>query len=471
MKEKFRRWKGKWAMPVRAVVGQEATPRGPKRDVPSNKVVPGAIGKSQRQACFPLHSGSMGSNSSQGFLVRRLWRDLPLVAKGIVALGFPIVVLTFGLNLYHQDVEKEAEAERWVAHSEVVRSDLRDLLISLLGMESAARGYAISLRPEMKHRFGEEKKDALRRLDEIERQVADNPLQLARASELRPIILTKIKRMEALLESGGGRPLTESDGTFDSSDAAMKAARAAVEQIDREEDQLQRLRLSRSKQDHDQSIKIVGITISIALLSIVGSLLLFIAFIRRRMKQLQIAARALRTEMPLVTSEKDKDEIGQLQAELERTSEIIAGRTRELRASEAQLRTIVDNTTAIVYIKDLESRFVLVNAQYERAFGFKSGQIIGRSPVELFGKEIGSALRANDLQVIQSRKPAQFEEQMVRNGKILTYISVKVPLLDEAGEPYGLCGISTDISSRKEASHEVQRRWHQPVLPSERLWR
>jgi two-component system CheB/CheR fusion protein len=175
--------------------------------------------------------------------------------------------------------------------------------------------------------------------------------------------------------------------------------------------------------------------------------------------------------MPLVTSEKDKDEIGQLQAELERTSEIIAGRTRELRASEAQLRTIVDNTTAIVYIKDLESRFVLVNAQYERAFGFKSGQIIGRSPVELFGKEIGSALRANDLQVIQSRKPAQFEEQMIRNGKILTYISVKVPLLDEAGEPYGLCGISTDISSRKEASHEVQRRWHQPVLPGERLWR
>ena len=60
-----------------------------------------------------------------------------------------------------------------------------------------------------------------------------------------------------------------------------------------------------------------------------------------------------------------------------------------------------------------ESRFILVNAQYERAFGFTSGQIIGRSPVELFGEEAGSALRANDLKVIQSHKPAQFEERMV----------------------------------------------------------
>jgi hypothetical protein len=103
--------------------------------------------------------------------------------------------------------------------------------------------------------------------------------------------------METLLESGG-RPLTESDGILNSSDAAMKAARAAVEQIDREEDQLQRLRLSRFKQDHDQSIKIVGITISIALLSIIGSLLLFIAFIRRRMKQLQIARERCEQKCP-----------------------------------------------------------------------------------------------------------------------------------------------------------------------------
>jgi PAS domain S-box-containing protein len=248
----------------------------------------------------------------------------------------------------------------------------------------------------------------------------------------------------------------------------MKPARIALDQMGREESQLQRLRRSHSNQDHEQSIEIVGVTISIALLSIVGSLLLFIAFIRRRMKHLQLVARALRTELPLVRSEKDKDEIGQLQDELEHTSEIIASRTRDLREREGQLRAIVDNTTAIVYIKDLESRFVLVNGQYERAFGFRSGQIIGRSPVELFGEEVGNVLRANDLKVLQSRKPAQFEEQMLRDGKFLTYISVKVPLLDAAGRPYGLCGISTDISStKKNADQENKPRWDEAVLSGE----
>ena len=39
-----------------------------------------------------------------------------------------------------------------------------------------------------------------------------------------------------------------------------------------------------------------------------------------------------------------------------------------LRASEQRLQDILDNSTAVVSVKDLELRYILVNREYERRF-------------------------------------------------------------------------------------------------------
>ena len=48
-----------------------------------------------------------------------------------------------------------------------------------------------------------------------------------------------------------------------------------------------------------------------------------------------------------------------------------------LRASEQRLQDMVDNTTAIIFVKDLDLRYVLINREYERRYQVQRDQIGG----------------------------------------------------------------------------------------------
>jgi PAS domain S-box-containing protein len=118
-------------------------------------------------------------------------------------------------------------------------------------------------------------------------------------------------------------------------------------------------------------------------------------------------------------------------------------------AEEHHLRQIVDNSSAVIYVKDLDGRLVLVNRSFERLFKVRAERVLGHTDHEFFPKEIADVLRANDLRVIQLGHELEFEEQVPMGGSIRTYLSNKFPLFDSEGRVSAICGISTDISSRK----------------------
>jgi PAS domain S-box-containing protein len=76
-----------------------------------------------------------------------------------------------------------------------------------------------------------------------------------------------------------------------------------------------------------------------------------------------------------------------------------------LRVSEQRLLAIVDNTTALVFIKDLELRYVLVNREYERLFDIGRDQIRGKTDFDVHPHSVAETLRANDRQVIETGGP------------------------------------------------------------------
>jgi formate hydrogenlyase transcriptional activator len=126
-----------------------------------------------------------------------------------------------------------------------------------------------------------------------------------------------------------------------------------------------------------------------------------------------------------------------------------------LRTSEEQLQSILDNSTAVIYVKDLESRFLRVNRHFEELYNIPRGQAKGKTDYDLFPKEMAENLRANDQKVLQSAAPLEFEEVVAHSGGIHTYISIKVPLFDPWGRPYAVAGISTDITERKKAEEAL----------------
>ena len=125
-------------------------------------------------------------------------------------------------------------------------------------------------------------------------------------------------------------------------------------------------------------------------------------------------------------------------------------RTEEaIHRSKQLLEEVANNTTAVIYVKDLDGRFLFVNRRFEELFKLPTGQAVGRTNHEIFPRDIADAFRANDLEVLRQDRTIEYEEFAPQPDGLHTYISIKLPLRDQTGRPYATCGISTDITERK----------------------
>lgn len=120
-----------------------------------------------------------------------------------------------------------------------------------------------------------------------------------------------------------------------------------------------------------------------------------------------------------------------------------------LRRSERLLKDVIDHTTAVIYVKGTDGRFMLTNRRFEQLFNLTADQIVGRTNQDLFPREFADAFSANDRQVLERTAPVEYDEIAPHRDGPHDYISIKFPLYDETGTPYAVCGISTDITERK----------------------
>jgi PAS domain S-box-containing protein len=128
-----------------------------------------------------------------------------------------------------------------------------------------------------------------------------------------------------------------------------------------------------------------------------------------------------------------------------------------VRRREQQLDAILDNSTAVIYLKDKDGRYMLVNRQFEELFHTSREEVKGKTDHDLFPRYMADAFRANDRKVLKERCELEIEETAPgEHGINRTYISIKFPLFDDDGVPYGVCGISTDISARKKAEQQLR---------------
>ena len=116
-----------------------------------------------------------------------------------------------------------------------------------------------------------------------------------------------------------------------------------------------------------------------------------------------------------------------------------------------QLMALIDNTSAVIYMRDADGRYLLVNRQYERLFDLRREKIVGLTDHDLFPRDIADAFRENDRQALARGVPLQMEEHAPGDDGERTYLTVKFPLVDSDGVAYAVAGISTDITERSRA--------------------
>ncbi|MBT5250091.1 MAG: PAS domain S-box protein [Bacteroidetes Order II. Incertae sedis bacterium] len=129
---------------------------------------------------------------------------------------------------------------------------------------------------------------------------------------------------------------------------------------------------------------------------------------------------------------------------------------RRIQESQALLQAVIDNTTAMVYTKDPDGRFTLVNKALTESSGIERDEWLNSTVYDLFPAEIAQPMATNDQEVIDLGKFVEKEESSPHQGKIHHFFSVKFPLYDAEGEISGICGMSTDITHIKEAEQEIK---------------
>ncbi len=128
-----------------------------------------------------------------------------------------------------------------------------------------------------------------------------------------------------------------------------------------------------------------------------------------------------------------------------------------LRDSEERFRAIMDHSPALIFIKDLEGRYLQANRQFEIVSHLTHDDLKGKTDEEIFPPEQAAVFRANDRKVLDSGAPMEFEEVVMHDDGLHTSIVVKFPLRNAQNRCYALCGIATDITDRKRAEEARQQ--------------
>jgi diguanylate cyclase (GGDEF)-like protein/PAS domain S-box-containing protein len=133
-----------------------------------------------------------------------------------------------------------------------------------------------------------------------------------------------------------------------------------------------------------------------------------------------------------------------------------------LRRSEernARLLAFMNRSPSLMFIKDLEGRYLYVNERFAQAFGLESKDIISHTDFELFSAELATQFRANDTKVVAKGVGIEVEETApYGDGFSHTSIVHKFPLFDSWGQVTAVGGIATDITERKRLEEELKQK-------------
>jgi len=123
------------------------------------------------------------------------------------------------------------------------------------------------------------------------------------------------------------------------------------------------------------------------------------------------------------------------------------------------LRALIDNIPDFMYVKDLESRFVVANPHLARVVGVKTPEDLqGKTDFDFYPRELATAFYEDEQNVIRSGQPLYNREEkgIDSDGSEVDVLTTKVPIFDSKGQVIGIAGVGRDITARKKMEYALR---------------
>jgi PAS domain S-box-containing protein len=139
--------------------------------------------------------------------------------------------------------------------------------------------------------------------------------------------------------------------------------------------------------------------------------------------------------------------------EAERT---LADRESALQRSDHQLRAFLDNSTIIAWLKDGQGRYVFLSANFEKRFGMRVADSLGKTDAELFPPGYAQEFVRNDRALLESSRGVLelVEQTLEPDGTTAHWLTNRFVYDDGNGSRY-IGGLAVEITARVHAEEAL----------------
>ncbi|HVU37948.1 MAG TPA: response regulator [Opitutales bacterium] len=332
-----------------------------------------------------------------------------IIAASIGFAGGVLLLMALG-SIY--SIRQAAASAALVAHTEDVEKQVNGLRASVMDLEAGARNFVITGQESYLNGYADAKLQIPAQAQELQQSVADNPEQAQRARQLAGLLTQRLAFAEQIVDTRRQQGFTAA-AAFVQSPAVRQVSgdiRAQIAQMLKVEEALLQERRDQNDWQTTQSIVAAVVTCAIGLgVLAIGTMTIAKQFNDRRFAEEQLARKS------------------------------------------AELQGILDNAPHGIFLKDLDSRYLVLNARMKDLLGADPSACLGKTPDELFPAQRAELILAEDRQTLADGQPQQIDlELLCADGALRHFRTHKFVVHDADGRPRALGGIAEDVTAHHE---------------------
>jgi PAS domain S-box-containing protein len=358
-------------------------------------------------------------------------------ANKVTIIGLSSVLMGLvgtGIFAYLNLLEYQSR-ENWVAHTYQVINTSEDLLSALKDVETGQRGYILTGNIEYLQPYQESLPKVRVLLTRLKQLTQDSASQQKTLAQLQPLIDEKLRDLlqKINLRQSQGFDAALKRVNLNTGKRLMDKIRQLKEIVQNREEQLLIQRL-KSKQWIETQ---VNLTVAIALLGSVlyGGCMVLLQF--NFLKRQRAEKQAVEIEQHL----------------------------------QDRLQAIVDSAPVIIFLKDLEGKYLLVNRQFEIDTKISRDAAIGQTADAFFPKAVARQWHRKEQKLLQEGTSLEHEEVMKLPTGDITYFSNLYSIRNRQNETYAICGMATNITSLKRAQKQLTQLIQLQQIAFAEIWR